>query len=151
MDAGDSECAAVQGAAGPDHGPGSHSRDRHRVLPFSKNHEQTQERSKTAGGGQLSGGNDGPWKARKTKCWFSILPTVLGHPPASRMSTVPPRRRSLLYKGQTESSDLKPLTRGWIRLNCRNGPSVLAKRTRRADRSSVHPLPPDTLMTLSRM
>ena len=79
MDAGHSECPAVQGAAGSNHRSSPHSGDRHGILPLPPNHRQTEERSKTARR-KISCGNAGPWKAWKTKTRFSTLPTALGNP-----------------------------------------------------------------------
>src|SRR4030088_2490792 len=78
MDAGDSERAALQGAAGSHHRPCSHSGDRHGVIPVPTDRGKAEERSQTDLRPE-SRGNDGPWKAWKTKSRFSTLPTALGN------------------------------------------------------------------------
>jgi hypothetical protein len=52
-----------------------------------------------------SRGNDGPWKAWKTKNRFSTLPTVLGNRCA--IPTFPPLRRLFLYKGEAQTPSPK--------------------------------------------
>src|SRR4029450_12106473 len=79
MDSGDSECAPLQGAAGPNHGSRSHSGDRHGIVSVPADACQREERRET-GRGEMSCGNDGPWKAWKAKSRLSTLSTVLGKP-----------------------------------------------------------------------
>src|SRR5271167_4473998 len=98
MDAGDTECAALQSAAGPHHGSRPHSGDRHGIVSLPPNHREAEERSQSTLTAE-SRGNDGPWKAWKTKGRFSTLPTALGNRCA--IPTFPPLRLLLLYKETT--------------------------------------------------
>src|SRR3954465_14634761 len=79
MDPGDSECAAVQGAAGSDYGSSSHSGDRNGIVSLPADARQREERRETAGG-EMSCGNDGRWKDWKAKSRLAALSTVLGKP-----------------------------------------------------------------------
>src|SRR3954447_20526062 len=79
MDPGDTECAALQGAAGSDHGSRSHPGDRHGIVSLPALGREGEERRK-ASRGEMSCGNDGPWKAWKAKSRLPTLSTVLGKP-----------------------------------------------------------------------
>src|SRR5947209_5578819 len=116
MDTSDPECAAVQGAAGSHHRPRSYPRDRNGILSLPPNYRKTKKGSQ----GKLtaeSRGNDGPWKAWKTKGRFSILPTALGN--RSAIPTFPPLRRLFLYikaRQKTAHSTNQQLRVGQIKL-----------------------------------
>src|SRR6478609_1219605 len=79
MDPGNSECAALQGAAGSDHGSRSHSGDGNGIVSLPALGREGKERRK-AGRGEMSCGNGGPWKAWKAKSRLPTLSTVLGKP-----------------------------------------------------------------------
>src|SRR5690349_19370732 len=95
MDAGDPEPAPLQGASGSHHRPRSHSRDRYGIVSLPPNRREAEERSQSKLTAE-SRGNDGPWKAWKTKGRFSTLPTALGN--RSAIPTFPPLRLLSLYK-----------------------------------------------------
>src|ERR1035441_7284765 len=87
---------------------------------------------------KVSCGNDGPWKAWKTQERFPTLPTALGNP--AQAAGFP---HSHSYGGGPYSygkAKQKPYPNynapKWARLNRRNGPKEVAKRT-----SPVPPLP----------
>src|SRR5664279_4043322 len=83
---------------------------------------------------KVSCGNDGPWKAWKTQKRFPTLPTALGNPASA---AVFPHSHS--YGGGPYSygkAKQKPhptynIPR-WAKLNRRNGPKEVAKRTARS-------------------
>ena len=104
VDAGDSQRAAVQSVAGSHHRSRSHLWRPARNPIASAEPSKAEEGSQTALTGQ-SRGNDGPWKAWKTKNRFSTLPTALGN--RCRDSHIPTASTSiLLYKGEAKKTSL---------------------------------------------
>src|SRR5215212_9114091 len=88
MDPGDTECAALQGAAGSDHGSRTHSGDGNGIISLPADASQREERREN-GRGEMSCGNDGPWKAWKAKSRLPTLSTVLGKPQKTAASHIP--------------------------------------------------------------
>src|SRR5580700_858163 len=105
MDAGDSECAALQSVAGPHHGSCPYPGDRYGIVSLPPNLGKAKERSQS-NLTTKSRGNDGPWKAWKTKNRFSTLPTALGNRCA--IPTFPPLRFLLLYKETKNPGEAEP-------------------------------------------
>jgi DNA replication protein DnaC len=95
VDPGDSQCPALQSAAGSNHGPRSHSGDGNGIISLPADAGQREERRKT-GRGEMSCGNGGPWKAWKAKSRLPTLSTVLGKPQRRRLPTFPQLRRLVL-------------------------------------------------------
>src|ERR1035441_94735 len=95
VDAGHPERATLQSVAGSNHRSSSHPGDGHGILSLPPNCGKAKEGSQDARN-RLSCGNDGQWKAWKTKIRFSTLPTALGNRFA--IPTFPQLRRLLIYR-----------------------------------------------------
>ena len=96
VDAGHPERATLQSAAGSHHRSRSHPGDGHGILSLPPNRGKAKEGSQSRTDTGTSCGNDGPWKAWKTKIRFSTLPTALGNRFA--IPTFPQLRRLPIYK-----------------------------------------------------
>src|SRR6476660_8574213 len=77
MDAGDSECAAVQGAVGSHHRPGTYSGDRQGIVPISPQHGKAEERRKSYRGKPIAMEMTARGKHGKPRAGFPHFPPSL--------------------------------------------------------------------------
>src|SRR4051812_12957899 len=89
MDAGDSECATVQGATGPHYRPGTYFGDRQGIVPIPPQHGKAEERRKSYRGKPIAMEMTACGKQGKPRAGFPPFPPSLEITQNRRDSHIP--------------------------------------------------------------